>query len=67
MNTKQLTDLLNAKIEIKEEAVKPMTAEEYNKTMDNFALKLNDMFKTLDQNKTKETQQGETTDNDNKQ
>ena len=64
MNTKQLTDLLNAKIEIKQEPVKPMTAEDYNKTMDNFALKLNDMFKTLGQNKTTETQQGETTEND---
>ena len=63
MNTKQLTDLLNAKIEIKQEPAKPMTAEDYNKTMDNFALKLNDMFKSLESNKTIE-QQGEITEND---
>ena len=65
MNTKQLTDLLNAKIEIKQEPVKPMTAEDYNKTMDNFALKLNDMFKSLDQSKTTQNE-GETIENDNK-
>lgn len=63
MNTKQLTDLLNAKIEIKQEPVKPMTAEDYNKTMDNFALKLNDMFKSLESNKTTQ-EQGEITEND---
>ena len=64
MNTKTLTDLLNAKIEIKQEPVKPMTADDYNKTMDTFVVKLNDMFKSLETNK---TTQGETTENDNKQ
>lgn len=57
MNTKTLTDLLNAKIEIKKEPVKPMTVEDYNKTMDNFALKLNDMFKSLETNKTQEVKE----------
>ena len=63
MNTKTLTELLNAKIEIKPEPVKPMTADEYNKTMDNFALKLNDMFKSLETNKTQEVKDTETNDN----
>ena len=62
MNTKQLTDLLNAKIEIKKEPVKPMTAEDYNKTMDNFALKLNDMFKSLETNKAQEIKDTQTND-----
>ena len=59
MNTKTLTDLLNAKIEIKQEPVKPMTAEDYNKTMDTFAVKLNDMFKSLEQTKTSEVKDSE--------
>ena len=63
MNTKTLTELLNAKIEIKQEPVKPMTADDYNKTMDNFALKLNDMFKSLEQTKTTETKDTEINDN----
>ena len=62
MNTKTLTELLNAKIEIKQEPVKPMTAEDYNKTMDQFAVKLNDMFKSLEQNKTQELKDIETND-----
>ena len=62
MNTKQLTDLLNAKIEIKQEPIKPMTADDYNKTMDQFAVKLNDMFKSLEQNKTQELKDTETND-----
>ena len=62
MNTKQLTDLLNAKIEIKQEPIKPMTADDYNKTMDQFAVKLNDMFKSLEQNKTNEVKDTENND-----
>ena len=62
MNTKTLTELLNAKIEIKQEPVKPMTADDYNKTMDQFAVKLNDMFKSLEQNKTNEVKDTENND-----
>ena len=57
MNTKTLTDLLNAKIEIKQEPVKPMTADDYNKTMDTFVVKLNDMFKSLETNKEQEVKE----------
>ena len=39
MNTKELTELLNQKIEIKQPEAKPMTADDYNKTMDTFANK----------------------------
>ena len=65
MNVKELTELLNAKIEIKPEPVKqPLTANELNDTLDTFATKLNDTFKQLGsqkQEKVTETQQGETT------
>ena len=63
MNTKELTELLNQKIEIKPPEPKPMTADDYNKTMDTFADRLNDMFKTLAPHPTpnETTEQGETT------
>ena len=64
MNTKELTELLNQKIEIKPPEAKPMTADDYNKTMDNFANRLNDMFKTLAPQQptpNETTEQGETT------
>ena len=63
MNTKELTELLNQKIEIKQPEAKPMTADDYNKTMDTFANRLNDMFKTLapQPTQTETTEQGETT------
>lgn len=63
MNTKELTELLNQKIEIKQPEAKPMTADDYNKTMDTFANRLNDMFKTLapQPTPTETTEQGETT------
>ena len=64
MNTKELTALLNANIEIVKEQPKPMTANDYNQTMDKFANKLNDMFKSLEINKSPELK-GE--NNDNKQ
>ena len=54
MNTKELTALLNANIEIIKEQPKPMTANDYNETMDKFANKLNDMFKSLETNKSQE-------------
>ena len=62
MNTKELTELLNQKIEIKQQEAKPMTADDYNKTMDTFANRLNDMFKTLapQPTQTETTEQGET-------
>ena len=63
MNTKELTELLNQKIEIKQPEAKPMTADDYNKTMDTFANRLNDMFKTLAPSQptpTETTEQGET-------
>lgn len=62
MNTKELTELLNQKIEIKQPEAKPMTADDYNKTMDTFANRLNDMFKTLapQPTQTETTEQGET-------
>ena len=62
MNTKELTELLNQKIEIKQPEAKPMTADDYNKTMDTFANRLNDMFKTLapQPTSTETTEQGET-------
>ena len=65
MNTKELTALLNANIEIVPDQPKPMTANDYNETMDKFANKLNDMFKSLEQSKTTEIKDTET--NDNKQ
>lgn len=66
MNVKELTELLNANIEIKPEPMKqPLTANELNDTLDNFATKLNDTFKQLGSQKqeqvTDETKQGETT------
>lgn len=65
MNVKELTELLNAKIEIKPEPMKqPLTANELNDTLDTFATKLNDTFKQLGSQKQEqvtETQQGETT------
>ena len=66
MNVKELTELLNAKIEIKPEPIKqPLTANELNDTLDTFATKLNDTFKQLGSQKqepvTGETQQGEPT------
>ena len=66
MNVKELTELLNAKIEIKSEPMKqPLTANELNDTLDTFATKLNDTFKQLGSQKQEpinETQQGETND-----
>lgn len=66
MNVKELTELLNAKIEIKPEPIKqPLTANELNDTLDTFATKLNDTFKQLGSQKQEqvidETQQGEIT------
>ena len=65
MNVKELTELLNAKIEIKPEPMKqPLTANELNDTLDTFATKLNDTFKQLGSQKQEqvtEPQQGETT------
>lgn len=65
MNVKELTELLNAKIEIKPEPIKqPLTANELNDTLDTFATKLNDTFKQLGTQKQEpitETQQGEIT------
>ena len=63
MNTKELTELLNQKIEIKQPEAKPMTADDYNKTMDTFANRLN-VFKTLAPQQptpNETTEQGETT------
>lgn len=66
MNVKELTELLNAKIEIKPEPIKqPLTANELNDTLDTFATKLNDTFKQLATQKQEqvndETKQGEPT------
>lgn len=65
MNVKELTELLNAKIEIKPEPMKqPLTANELNDTLDTFATKLNDTFKQLGSQKQEpitETKEGETT------
>lgn len=65
MNVKELTELLNAKIEIKPEPMKqPLTANELNDTLDTFATKLNDTFKQLGSQKQEqvtETKQGEIT------
>lgn len=66
MNVKELTELLNAKIEIKPEPMKqPLTANELNDTLDTFATKLNDTFKQLGSQKQEqvidEIKQGETT------
>ena len=65
MNVKELTELLNAKIEIKPEPMKqPLTANELNDTLDTFATKLNDTFKQLGSQKQEpinEQEKGETT------
>ena len=64
MNVKELTELLNAKIEIKPEPMKqPLTANELNDTLDTFATKLNDTFKQLGSQKQEPVteEKGETT------
>ena len=57
MTNKQLLELLEQRIYIKPTEPKPLTADDYNKTMDTFVVKLNDMFKSLETNKEQEVKE----------